>query len=93
MAYFYCWLIFVVMRSLYTGHRNYEEYRLAGYNKVLFEQTGQRVEFKGGFGERISCTLVSALRQMFSVDFLVSTTFYFLPIAIGLFFFANVRSH
>lgn len=89
MAYFYCWLVFVMMRSLYVGHQNYEEYKKAGYNKVLFEQTGQRVEFNGGFGERISCTLVSALRQLLSVNFLVSTSFYFLPIAIGLFYISK----
>ena len=86
MAYIYCWLVFAIMRSLYVGYRNYQEYRDAGYNKVLYEQTGQRVEFSGGFGETIACTLVSALRQLFSFNFLIQTTFYFLPIAIGLYF-------
>ena len=89
MAYFYCWLVFVIMRSFYVGYQNYKEHREAGYNKVLFEQTGQRVEFCGGFGETISCTIVSAFRQLFSPPFLVSTTLYFLPIAIGLLFLAK----
>ena len=71
------------------GYQNYKEYRAAGYNKSLFEQTGQRVEFYGGFGEIISCTIVSALRQLFSPHFLVSTTLYFLPIAVGLFFLSK----
>jgi hypothetical protein len=61
MAYFYCWLIFVTMCSFYVGYQNYKEFKEAGYNKVLFEETGQRVEFYGGFGEAISCTLVSGL--------------------------------
>ena len=89
MAYFYCWIVFAIMHSLYVGYQNYKEYREAGYNKVLFEETGQRVEFYGGFGETVSCTIVSALRQLFSPHFLISTTLYFLPIAAGLFIFAK----
>ena len=89
MAYFYCWFVFVIIRSLYVGYQNYKEYRAAGYNKALFEQTGQRVEFYDGFGETISCTIVCALRQLFSPHFLVSTTLYFLPIAVGLFFLSK----
>ena len=82
MAYFYCWVVFVISRASYVGYQNYKENRDAGYNKVLFEQTGQRIEFYGGFGETISCTIVGALRQIFSVGFLISTTLYFLPVAI-----------
>ena len=92
MAYFYCWIVFAIMRSLYVGYQNYKEYREAGYNKVLFEETGQRVEFYGGFGETVSCTIVSALRQLFSPHFLISTTLYFLPIAAGLFLFAKYKN-
>ena len=86
MAYLYCWLVFVLMRALYVGYQNYKAFREAGYNQVLFEQTGQRVEFTGGFGKTVSCPLVSAFRQLFSPLFLVSTTLYFLPIAAGLLF-------
>ena len=89
MAYFYCWTIFVISHSLYVGYQNYNENRVAGYNKVLYEQTGQRIEFTGGWGETISCTLVSALRQIFSVAFLISTTLYFLPVAILLFYISK----
>ena len=89
MAYFYCWIVFAIMRSLYVGYQNYKEYREAGYNKILFEETGQRVEFYGGLGETVSCTIVSALRQLFSPYFLISTTLYFLPIAAGLFLFVK----
>ena len=89
MVYIYCWIAFAVMRSLYVGYQNYKEYRKAGYNKVLFEETGQRVEFSGGLGETISCTIVSALRQFFSPNFLISTTLYYLPIVIGLFFLST----
>jgi len=86
MAYFYCWLSFLIIRSLYAGYQNYKEIRGIGYNKAYFEQTGQKIEFKGGIGEAISCTLVSALRQLFSPAFLISTTMYSLPIAVLLFF-------
>jgi hypothetical protein len=89
MAYFYCWVVFVLIRSLYVGYQNYKENRDAGYNKVHFEQTGQRIEFYGGFNETIACTIVSAIRQLFSLYFLVSTTLYFLPVAAGLFFLEN----
>ena len=89
MEYFYYWLVFVIIRSLYAGYQNYKEYRAEGYNKTLFEQTGQRVEFNGGWGEPISCTIVSALRQIFSVAFLISTTLYFLPVAVLLFFLSK----
>ena len=85
MAYFLCWLSFVIIRSLYLGYQNYKEFRDAGYNKVHFEQTGQRIEFHGGAGETVSCTIVSAIRQLFTPAFLVSETLYFLPIAVVLF--------
>ena len=89
MEYFYYWVSFVMIRSLYSGYQNYKENRNAGYNKVHFEQTGQRIEFNGGFGETVSCTIVSALRQLFSPAFLVSTTLYFLPVAVLLFFLSK----
>jgi len=89
MAYIYCWLSFLLIHSLYQGYQNYKEIRLIGYNKDYFEQTGQKIEFNGGVGETISCTLVSALRQLFSPAFLVSTTIYFLPVAILLFFISK----
>jgi len=82
MAYFYCWLFFVIIHSLYSGYQNYKEIRGIGYNKAYFEKTGQKIEFNGGIGETVSCTLVSALRQLFSPAFLISTTLYFLPIAV-----------
>jgi hypothetical protein len=74
---------------LYEGYKNYKEYRKIGYNKAYFEQTGQKIEFKGGIGETVSCTLVSALRQLITPVFLLSSTMYFLPIAILLFFIAK----
>jgi hypothetical protein len=89
MAYFYCWALFVISRALYLGYKEYKENRDTGYNKVQYEQTGQRTEFNGGWGETISCTIVSALRQMFSVAFLISTTLYFLPVAVLLFFISK----
>jgi len=89
MAYFYCWLSFLLIHSLYTGYQNYKEYRKTGYNKAYFEQTGQKIEFKGGIGEAVSCTLVSALRQFTTPAFLLSSTMYFLPIAILLFFISK----
>ena len=89
MAYFYCWVSFLIIRSLYLGYQNYKENRDAGYNKIYFEQTGERIEFNGGFGETISCTMVSALRQLFSPVFLASTTLYFLPVAVLLFFLSK----
>ena len=89
MEYFYYWFFFIIIRSLYSGYNNYKENRNAGYNKVHFEQTGQRIEFNGGLGETISCTIVSALRQLFSAAFLVSTTLYFLPVAVVLFFLSK----
>ena len=89
MAYFYCWALLVISHALYLGYQNYKENRDAGYNKVQYEQTGQRIEFNGGWGETISCTIISALRQIFSVAFLVSTTLYYLPIAILLFFISK----
>ncbi|MFC1818920.1 hypothetical protein ACFL0B_07490 [Thermodesulfobacteriota bacterium] len=89
VAYFYCWVVFVISRALYVGFQNYKENRDAGYNKVLFEQTGQRIEFYGGFGETISCTIVGALRQIFSVAFLISTTLYFLPVVVLLFYISK----
>ena len=89
MAYFYCWTLFVISRALYVGYQEYKENRDAGYNKVLFKQTGQRIEFSGGWGETIFCTIVSVLRQMFSVSFLISTTLYFLPVAVLLFFISK----
>ena len=89
MAYFYYWVFFVIIRSYYSGYQNYKENRNVGYNKVLFEETGQRVEFNGGFGETISCTIVGALRQIFSVAFLISTTLYFLPVTVLLFFISK----
>ena len=89
MAYFYCWVLFVITRSSYLSYQEYKENRDAGYNKIQFEQTGERVEFNGGFGETFSCTLVGALRLLFTPAFLISTTFYFLPAAILLFFLYN----
>jgi len=89
MAYFYCWALFVISYALYLGYQNYKENRDAGYNKVQYEQTGERIEFTGGWGEMISCTLVSALRQLFSVAFLLTTTLYFLPVAILLFYISK----
>ena len=89
MAYFYCWVFFLIIRSLYLGYQNYKEIRELGYNKLYFEQTGQKIEFEGGFGETISCTMVSALRQLFSPVFLASTTLYFLPVAVLLFFLSK----
>ena len=89
MAYFYWWALFVIFRALYLGYQEYKENRDTGYNKVQYEQTGQRTEFNGGWGETISCTIVSALRQMFSVAFLLSTTLYFLPVAILLFYISK----
>jgi hypothetical protein len=74
---------------LYVGYQNYREYRKIGYNKAYFEQTGQKIEFNGGIGETVSCTLVSALRQLITPVFLLSSTMYFLPIAILLFFIAK----
>ncbi len=89
MAYFYYWVFFLIIRSLYLGYQNYKEIRELGYNKIHFEQTGQKIEFNGGFGETVSCTMVSALRQLFSLVFLVSTTLYFLPVAVLLFFLSK----
>jgi len=89
MAYFYCWDLFVISRALYLGYQEYKENRDTGYNKVQYEQTGQRIEFNGGWGETISCAIISALRQIFSVAFLISTTLYFLPVAILLFFISK----
>ena len=89
MAYFYCWLTFLIIHSLYLGYQNYKEFREIGYNKAYFEQTGQKIEFKGGIGETVSCTLVSALRQLFTPAFLLSSTIYFLPIAVLLFFISK----
>ena len=89
MAYFYCWLTFLIFHSLFAGYQNYKEFREIGYNKAYFEQTGQKIEFTGGFGETVSCTLVSAIRQLFSPAFLISSTIYFLPIAILLLFISQ----
>ena len=89
MAYFYCWLTFMLIYSLSLGYQNYKEFREIGYNKAYFEQTGHKIEFKGGIGETVSCTLVSALRQLFSPAFLISSTIYFLPIAVLLFFISK----
>jgi len=89
MAYFYCWALFVISRALYLGYKEYNVNRDTGYNKVQYEQTGQRIEFNGGWGETISCTIISALRQIFSVAFLISTTLYFLPVAVLLFFISK----
>jgi hypothetical protein len=89
MAYFYCWALFVISHALYLGYQEYKVNRDTGYNKVQYEQTGQRIEFNGGWGETISCTIISALRQIFSVAFLISTTLYFLPVAVLLFFISK----
>jgi hypothetical protein len=89
MVYFCCWALFVISHALYLGYQEYKENRDTGYNKVQYEQTGQRIEFNGGWGETVSCTIVSALRQMFSVAFLIPTTLYFLPVAILLFYISK----
>ena len=89
MAYFYCWRTFLIIHSLYSGYQNYKELREIGYNRAYFEQTGQKIEFKGGIGETVSCTLVSALRQLFTPVFLLSSAIYFLPIAVLLFFISK----
>ena len=89
MAYFYYWIVFVITRSSYSSYQDYKVNRDAGYNVVQYEQTGERTEFNGGFGETFSCTLVGALRLLFTPAFLISTTFYFLPAAFLLFFLSS----
>ena len=89
MIYFYCWSLFVITRASYLGYKDYRVNRDAGYNIIQFEQTGERVEFHGGFGETFSCTLVGALRLLLTPAFLISATFYFLPAAFLLFFLSS----
>jgi hypothetical protein len=89
MAYFYCWLSFVIVHSFYSGYQNYKEIRKTGYNEAYFEQTGQKIEFNGGIGETVSCTLVSALRQQYAPALLISTTIYFLPLPARLFYISQ----
>ena len=89
MIYFYCWSLFVITRASYLSYQDYKKNRAAGYNIIQFEQTGERVKFSGGFGEAFSCTLVGALRLLFSPAFLISATFYFLPAAFLLFFLSR----
>jgi len=89
MIYFYCWPLFVITHSSYLSYQDYKKNKAAGYNIIQFEQTGKQVEFNGGFCETFSCTLVGALRLLFTPAFLISTTFYFLPAAFLLFFLSN----
>lgn len=84
--YFYFWIFFIVISSIYHGFKNYKENRDAGYNIVHFEKTGQRIVFHGGLWEAISCTFAASLGLIFSPAFLAIETLKFIPAAIVLYF-------
>lgn len=87
--YFYFWIFFVVVSSIWHGYKNYKENREVGYNKIHFEKTGQIIYFHGGLGETISCTCAATLGLIFSPVFLAIETLKFIPAAIVLYFISN----
>ena len=84
--YFYFWIFFIVVSAIWHGYKNYKGNRDAGYNKVHFEKTGQRIAFHGGFAETISFTFVAFLGLIFSPIFLAIETVKFIPAVIVLYF-------
>lgn len=84
--YFYFWIFFMTINAIWYGYKIYKEDRDAGYNKVHFEKTGQKIAFHGGFGEMVSCTFVASLGLLVSPAFLAIETLKFIPAAIVLYF-------
>ena len=89
MKYFYFWIFFVVIRAFHIGFQQYKKNRDVGYNKTHFEQTGQRIEFRGGVGETISCTLAASMGLLLSPFFLFVTTLFYFPAAVVLYFISR----
>lgn len=83
--YIYFWVVFVIVRAIHEGYKNYKENAKAGYNIVYFENTGQKIEFNGSVGETVSCTLVASLGLIVSPIFLLFTTLFYLPAAFVLY--------
>ena len=84
--YFYFWIFFMVISAILHGYGCYKENKNAGYNKIHFEKTGQKIIFHGGFGETISCTLAASLGLIFSPGFLAIETVKFIPAVVVLYF-------
>lgn len=86
MNYFYFWIFFIIVSAIWHGYGNYKENRDAGYDKIQFERTGQKITYDGSLGEAISTSFVAALGLLFSPTFLFIETLKFIPAAIVLYF-------
>ncbi len=87
--YFYFWIFFIVTSAIWHGYKNYKENKDAGYDKVHLDKTGQKIDYRGGLGETISCTFAASLGLIFSPVFLAIETIKFIPAATVLYFISQ----
>ncbi len=71
--------------AIWHGYKNYKENVRIGYNKIYYEQTGQKIEFHGGIKEAIPCTFAASVSLLFSLGFLAIETLKFIPAAFVLY--------